>query len=210
METLTSSGRGYSVGLLGVGLLHLLLAFARSTGSAVGGGEALPRFVTSILFLVAASCLTAALLRWTRVPAALPVTAAVSLCLLLFFPFGTALSIYWLTRVRERELSFSSAAERTRFLYTVALYVLALLLVDAALAFHFVLNPGPGEDILKALCMGFLVMASLFLAVAVLRSGRLYSRLAYGATLGFNVLVVLMVSSGHGIGPGLVPLRAEA
>jgi hypothetical protein len=196
METATISGRGYSVGLLGVGLLHLLLAFAQATGPAVVEGEALRRFISSILFLVAAACVTAALLRWTRVPAALPVTAALSLCLLFVFPFGTALSIYWLTRVREREISCSSAAERARFLYTVALYVLALLLVDAALVFRFVLHPGPDDDILRAFFPGFLVMASLFLAVALLRSGRSYSRLAYGATFGLNVLVVLWFPLG--------------
>src|SRR4051812_49423514 len=95
--------KGYSIALLCLGLFLLLGALRFRFELPGAGGDSSLTFVSNILFLLAFFCLAVSLLRWLRTSAALPLTVALSLCLLLAFPLGTAMSVYWFARVRRRE-----------------------------------------------------------------------------------------------------------
>ena len=187
--------KGYSIALLCLGLFLLLGALQfRLTSRSAEVASALT-FVSSILCLLGFSCLTVALLRWTRASAALPATAALSFCLLLAFPLGTGLSIYWLTSVKPSETIPQDVSERTWFNYTVALYILGLLMLDATLVFRFVLgSAGPENQLLRFIELGMFVVALAAIVVGVLRSTKL--RWAHWATFILNVLLAFWFPLG--------------
>lgn len=187
--------KGYSIALLCLGLFLLLgaLQFRLVPPSA----EVNPSlsFISSILCLLGFSCLTVALLRWGRVSAALPATVALSFCLMLAFPLGTGMFIYWLTRVKPREAIPHDVPQRSWFNYTVALYILGLLMVDATLVFRFAVgSTGPENQVLEFLELGMFVVALAAIAVGGLRSTKL--RWAHWATFVLNVFLAVWFPLG--------------
>jgi len=115
--------------------------------------------------------------------------------MLFAFPLGTALSIYWLTRVKPREAIPQDVAQRTWFNYTVALYILGLLMLDAVLVFRFALGSTDSEaQLLRFIGIGMSVMALATIGTAVLRSTKL--RLAHWATFVLNILLLLWLPLG--------------
>lgn len=187
--------KGYSIALLCLGLFLLLGALQFRFTLRGAGGDSSLTFLSSILCLLGLSCLAVSLLRWVRASAALPATTALSLCMLLAFPLGTALSIYWLTRVKPREAISQDIAQRTWFNYTVALYILGLLMLDTVLVFRFTLGSADSEDqLLSFIGIGMSVVALAAIGIAVLRSTKL--RLAHWATFIFNMLLLLWFPLG--------------
>jgi uncharacterized membrane protein len=191
--------KGYSIALLCLGLFLLLGALQLRLTSHSAEVASSFAFISSILCLQGFSCLTVALLRWARASAALPATAALSFCLLLAFPLGTGLSIYWLTRVKSRETTPRDASERTWFNYTVALFILGLLMLYATLVFRFVLGSagGPENHLLPIIELGVFVMALAAIVVGVLRSTKL--RWAHWATFIFNLLLAFWFPLGTAV-----------
>ena len=57
-----------------------------------------------VALLLSPAALLAAIARLRRWPIALPLTRAVSVLLVIVFPIGTAVFIYWLASVRRREV----------------------------------------------------------------------------------------------------------
>jgi hypothetical protein len=164
--------KGYSIALfcMGVFLLFGALQFPFTLGTEDNPAFAL---VSGILCLLGIPCLVVALLRWMRVPAALPATVALSFCLLFVLPVGTILSLYWLKNVRPRELTPQDPPHRAGFNYTVALYILGLLMLDMFLVLRFALSlPGPEDHLLEMFKWGVLILALAALAIGALRSTR--------------------------------------
>lgn len=187
--------KAYSTALLGLGLLLLLGAVQLRFVFPASPSDPSTIFVSDFLFLLGFSCLAVASLRWARAPQALPATAALSLFLLIAFPFGTIVAIYWLVSVRPQEKPPQDISRRTWFRYTVALYVLGLLLLDTALVFRLVLgSPGQLDRVLVWLEVGCLVVAAAAIAIAAARSTRL--RGPHWATLVLNVLLALWFPVG--------------
>jgi hypothetical protein len=165
--------QGYSIALLCLGLVLLLGALQFSfTFHSVGNGPAFA-FISGILCLLGVPCLAVSLLRSLRVAAALPATVALSFCLLLGFPFGTFLSLYWLKNVKPKELAPQDHPHRAWFNYTVALYILGLLLLDMTLVLRFVQSlPGPEVHLLGILKLGGLIVALAAIAIGAVLSTR--------------------------------------
>jgi hypothetical protein len=187
--------KGYSIALLCLGLFLLLGALQFRFALRGAGGDSSLTFISSLLCLLGFSCLAVALLRWVRASAALPATTALSLCMLFAFPFGTALSIYWLTRVKPREAIPQGVSRRTWFNYTVTLYILGLLLLDTALALRFTLGSADsGDQLLGFIEAGMSVLALAAILIAVLRSTKL--RWAHWATFILNMLLLLWLPPG--------------
>jgi uncharacterized membrane protein YidH (DUF202 family) len=189
--------KGYSMALLGLGFFFLVGALQFK--SILHGAEAAPTFafLSSFLCLLGIACLAVSLLRWMRVAAAVPATTALSFCLLIAFPFGTALSLYWLARVRPKELTpQETSSQRAWFNYTVALYVMSLLFLDAALVFHFMLGDASSTAYrpVELLALVMLVLALAAIVVGTLRSTSL--RRGHWATLIFNVFLFLWFPLG--------------
>ena len=188
----------YSIVLLGIGLF--LIAGALATGAGVrGDGKefvAAYSFISGNLLFIGASSLATAIIRWLRLSIYLPVTAAVSILLVVGFPIGTFAFWYWLTKIRPHELKFESEAERLSFRYTAGLYTAGLALCLSALVFHFLASTSPPADqaLWQMFRLGFLVAALLLLLVGVLRSSKL--PLSYYATLLLNVLLILYFPVG--------------
>jgi hypothetical protein len=185
--------RSYSAILLGLGLVHLLGSF-----SLAASAQSLPaaRFPANILLLVGAVSLVAAVLRWLRLPISVPVTVAASSFLIFSFPLGTAAFVYWIKKVRPRELKEMPEAERASFRYTVGLYVAGLLLCLTALVFHSMIDTAPsnGRSTWEIFRLAFFVAALLLVAVGVLRS--LKRPVSYVVTLILNVLLILYLPLG--------------
>ena len=158
-------------------------------------------FLSNIILLLGFACIVVAALRFVWVPAGLPATAAISLFLLLSFPFGTALSIYWATFVRPKEAIPRSGSERIWFQYTVALHVMGLLVLSSALVPTFVIgldglgDPDPAFDRFLQL-IGFALGAVGMVAIlaGVWRSANVLW--GYRATLVFNVLIAVWIPAG--------------
>ncbi len=124
---------------------------------------------SSILCLLGIPCLVVSLLRWLRSAAALPATVALSFFLLIGFPFGTLLSLYWLKNVQQKELPPQD--HRAGLSFAVALYILSLLMLDMALVVHFIRGPSGQEfPVLKTLEFGGWSLASVALVAGALRS----------------------------------------
>lgn len=182
--------KAYTIVLLCLGLSLLLGALQfRFT---LPGTEDQPAliFVSNILCLLGSSFLVVALLRGVRAAAALPATTALSFCLLLAFPFGTALSIYWLANVRPKETIPQDVSQRIWFNYTVALYILGFLLLDATLVFRLVLgSPEAGSPSLNLIGLGMLVIGLVAIVTGGLRSST-RPRWAHWATFVLSVLLM--------------------
>ncbi len=165
--------QGYSTALLCLGLFLLLGALQFSFTFHGTGNDAAFVFISGVLCLLGAPCLAVSLLRWLRVAAALPATVALSFCLLLGFPFGTLLSLYWLKNVKPKELAPQDHTHRAWFNYTVALYILGLLLLDMTLVLRFVQSlPGPKIHMLEILKLGGLTAALAAIAMGAWLSAR--------------------------------------
>jgi len=187
--------KGYSIALLCLGLVLLLGALQFRLVPRNAEVASSFTFLSSILCLLGFSCLTVALLRWVRASAALPATVALSFFLLLAFPLGTGLSVYWLTNVKPREAIPQDVSERNWFNYTVALYILGLLMLDATLVFRFVLgSAGPEDQLLGFIGLGVFIVALAAIVVGVLRSINL--RWAHWATFILNMLLALWFPLG--------------
>ena len=187
--------KGYSIALLCMG--GFLLLGALQIRFIFGDTENDPVFtlVSSILCLLGIPCLVVALLRWMRVAAALPATAALSFCLLFAPPLGTILSLYWLKKVRPRESTPQDPPHRAWFNYTVALYILGLVMLDMVLVLRYVQAlPGPEDHLLEMFTWGGLILALATFAVGALRSTR--SARAHSATFALNALLVLWFPLG--------------
>jgi hypothetical protein len=187
--------KGYSVALLCLGLFLLLGALQFWFMLRGAGSDSSLTFISNILCLLGFSCLAVSLLRWFRAPAALSATAALSLCLLFVFPLGTAMSVYWLNRVRPREVVPQNVSQRAWFNYTITLYILGLLMLDAALVLRFALGPnGSGDQLLELIELGMFVVALAAIVIGALRSTPL--NWAHWATFIFNGLLVLWFPLG--------------
>jgi hypothetical protein len=161
--------KGYSTALLCLGLFLLLGALQFGFLPHGNGHDPAFTLVASILCLLGIPCLVVALLRWMRLAAALPATVALSFCLLIVFPFGTLLSLYWLKNVQPKELPPQD--HRAGLNFAVALYILSLLMLDMALVVHFIRGPSGQEfPVLKALEFGGWSLALVALVVGALRS----------------------------------------
>ena len=187
--------KGYSTALLILGALQLLGALQMRSSDATPSIAFSYSLISNILILIGIACLVVSLLRWMRSTVALPATAALSIVLLIGFPFGTILSLYWLTRVRQKEAVLQEGSRRVWFKYTVALYILGLMLLDGALVLQMVANsPGPESTALEILTLGLWVVGLAALAIAALRSFSL--RGGHLATLILNALVALWFPMG--------------
>ncbi|MFL6234333.1 MAG: hypothetical protein ACJ76N_14465 [Thermoanaerobaculia bacterium] len=190
--------KGYSIALLCLGVFLVLGALQFQLASRGAEDSSSSTFISSILYLLGFSCLAVSLLRWARASAALPATAALSLCLLLAFPLGTGLSIYWLTRVKPRETISREVSERAWFNYTVMLYILGLLMLDAALVFRFVLGSAGSEDqLLSFIELGLFVVAFAAIVIGALRATTL--PWVHWATFILNVLLALWFPLGTAV-----------
>jgi hypothetical protein len=130
-----------------------------------------------------------------RVAAALPATAALSFCLLVAPPLGTILSLYWLKKVRPRELAPQDPPHRAWFNYTVALYILGLVMLDMVLVLRYVQSlSGPEDHLLEIFTWGGSILALAAIVVGALRSTR--SAWAHSATFALNTLLVLWFPLG--------------
>jgi len=182
--------KGYSIALLSMAPLFLLGALTLQFLFSM-------TFLSSMLCLLGFSCLAVSRLRWVRAAPALPATAALSFSLLLAFPFGTALSVYWLASVRPKEAIPQDVSQRTWFNYTVVLYILGLLLLllDATVLSLLAL-PGPQSRALDLVRLGIFVVAVAVsvIAIAVLRSTRPYW--AHWATLLLNMFLIFWFPFG--------------
>ncbi|HEV7668991.1 MAG TPA: hypothetical protein VGS22_10735 [Thermoanaerobaculia bacterium] len=187
--------KGYSIALLCLGVFLLLGALLLRGEPYSAELASSVTLISSILYLLGFACLTVALLRWARASAALPTTAALSLCFLFSFPLGTGLFIYWLTRVKAKEAIPQDASERIGFNYTVALYIFGLLMMCATLVFRFSLgSAGPEDQLLGFVELGMVGVALAAFGVAALRSTKL--RLAHRATFILNILLVFWFPLG--------------
>jgi hypothetical protein len=186
---------GYSIALLCLGAFLLLGALQiRFLGATSSDGTPFS-FISNLLVLFGSACLVVSLLRWRGAAVALPMTAALSIVLLIAFPIGTILSLYWLTNVRQKEAVVLEESESVWFNYTVGLYILGLLLLDTALILQFVVSsPGPESRALEILTLGVWIVGLAALAIAALRSFSV--RGGHLATLILNVLVVLWFPLG--------------
>ena len=165
--------KGYSIALLGLGFFFLLGALQfRFTMPGTKDNPAFS-FIAGILCLLGIPCLVVAILRWLRVAAALPATAALSVCLLIGFPVGTLLSLYWFARVKPREQGPREKPQRTWFLSAVVLYILGFLFLDMALVLRFVWALDKQVDpILQAFERGGWIVAAAVLAAGDFCSAR--------------------------------------
>lgn len=187
--------KGYSIALLCLGLFLLLGALQFRFTIAGDGDDSSLTFISNILCLLGFSCLAVSLLRWVRASAALPATVALSLCLLIAFPLGTALSAFWFASVRQKEPVPQDVSQRAWFNYTVALYILGLLMLDATLVFQFALgSTGPEDQLLDFFELGMSVVALAAIVTGALRSVNLHW--AHWATFSLNVLLVLWFPLG--------------
>ena len=180
--------KGYTIALLCFGLFLLLgaLQFRMMSGADAGFS-----FIAGMLCPIGLSCVTVALLRWMRSPAALPATTAVSLLLFVAFPVGTILAFYWLSSVKPREPKPETDPWSAWFNYTVMLYILGLVLLDGGLVIRLLL----GEDrILNLFSWGMLAVGGAALAIGTLRSSNF--RGGHLATFVFNVLIVFWFPLG--------------
>lgn len=187
--------KGYSIALLCLGLFFFLgaLQFGLMFDGSEDRGPI--NFAISILCLQGASCLAVFLLRWTRSPAGLPATTALSVALLFAFPIGTVLFFYWLSNVKPKEPSPEDESQSAWFNYTVGLYIAGLLMLDMALVFRFAFGwPGSGSQLLTLFGAGLLVVALAALATGAVRSASLHW--GHLATLIFNSLIVLWFPLG--------------
>jgi hypothetical protein len=161
--------KGYSVALLCLGLFLLLGALQLGFLPHGNGHDPAFTLVSGILCLLGIPCLVVSLLRWLRFAAALPATVALSFFLLIGFPFGTLLSLYWLKNVQQKELPPQD--HRAGLNFAVALYILSLLMLDMALVVHFIGGPSGHEfPVLKVLEFGGWSLASVALVAGTLRS----------------------------------------
>jgi len=180
--------KGYTIALLCLGLFLLLGALQLGM---MPGADAAFSFMTGILCLVGLSCVTVALLRWMRSPAALPATTAVSLLLFLAFPVGTILAFYWLSSVKPREPKPDTDPWSAWFNYTVMLYILGLVLLDAGLGLRLLLEE---DGVVNLISWGMLAVGAAALAIGALRSSSF--RGGHLATLVFNGLIVFWFPLG--------------
>jgi hypothetical protein len=187
----------YSFVLLGVGLFCLLggVFLAGSGAQSDAQDLAASRFAANNLLYLGAISLAAALVRWLRLPIYRPVTAAVSILLLISFPVGTFAFFYWLTKVRPHELEYGAGSERRSFLYTVGLLTAGLALNLVVLVFRLVANTSPdSRNLWNIFALSFLGFAVLLLVVGALRGLR--RPIAYSVTLVLNVLLVIYFPLG--------------
>jgi len=187
--------KGYSIALLCLGVFFLLTALQFSFTFRDTENADVFALVSSIQCLFGITCVVVALLRRMRVAAALPATAAVSFCLLFAPPLGTILSLYWLKKVRPREPTPQDPPHRAWFNYTVALYILGLVMLDMVLVLRYVQGlPGPEDHLLEMFTWGGLILALATFTVGALRSTR--SARAHSATFALNALLVLWFPLG--------------
>lgn len=66
------------------------------------------RFVQAFEALLALAAVTVAILRCRRSRLAHPTTSAISMVLTIWFPIGTAVFIWWLVSIRQRESSLAT------------------------------------------------------------------------------------------------------
>jgi hypothetical protein len=170
LETSPEYVKGYSITLLCLGAFFLLGALQLVLFQGDRDNPSV-QFISAVLCLLGFSCLTVSLLRWARLPAALPATEALSLLMFVAFPLGTIVSLYWLRNVRPREPIPEDDPWRARFRYTVALYIFGLMLLDAGMTMRFVLGSSGSEaPLLKALELGMFFLGLAAIAVGALRS----------------------------------------
>lgn len=132
------------------------------------------------------AALFVALLRRARGVAALPASTALVLGLGIDFPVGSALAVYWLTRVRRIERQPPSR-EKTVDLYTTGLYVAGLGFALTMVAFQSLLPGLHSADLFGILAVVYGGLGLLLTAVATLRC--LSRSWGYFATFGLNVLL---------------------
>jgi hypothetical protein len=162
--------KGYTLALLGLGVFLFLGALQLSFTIPRSAGDPALAFISSLLCMLGLSCLVVCMLRWMRVAAALPATTALSFCLLLAFPLGTLLSLYWLKKVRPKELVPQDRSRRW-LNSTVGLYIFGLLMLDMALTVRFVRHLSePPIEFLAALELGGWILGSAALAAGAVIS----------------------------------------
>ena len=104
----------YTVILFVLAGLSLIAAFNHELLIRITANEVVTpilRFVQAIEAIIFVFALIVAVLRTYRSPLALPTTAAVSILLALWMPFGTAAFIYWVGWVRKYERQPAGAPE---------------------------------------------------------------------------------------------------
>lgn len=185
----------YTVLLLVYGVLSLLWAAVLQI-LAPGLGLILmkqPALSPDLHLFLGTAALFAAVLRRSRGAAALPASIALMFGLALDFPFGSAVTVYWLIRIRRIERQPLSR-ERAVDLYTMWLYLASLGCGLAMMMFHGLL---PGLDLSGIFGIFAAVYGGLTLLLLVVATLRCLSRQwGYVSTFGLNVLLALLVPVG--------------
>ncbi|HRX86008.1 MAG TPA: hypothetical protein P5572_13395 [Phycisphaerae bacterium] len=103
---------GFTIALFVIAGLAAMMAYSHQMiiGLTAGdeGADAIRivlRFLQAIEVIYAAAGIAVGCLRAYRAPLARPLTAALSILLIVWVPFGTALFVWWLLRVRAHDRS---------------------------------------------------------------------------------------------------------
>lgn len=186
--------RAYTAILFSYGGLSLLLA--------VGLNAAIPsleravqpnlRFNVYIHLLFGIAAILIGLLRLLKGAASLPASNVLSIALAMELPIGTALFLYWLTRVRPREKSLQLGPKPTRW-FTAGLFIAALGFALSALTLGLALSGSP-NGLLEIMALAYIGVSVLLATVGIVRC--VSARWGYYATFGLSVVLLLLVPIG--------------
>lgn len=187
--------RAYTTILFSYGGLSLLLA--------VGLGAAIPnlerevqpslRFNVYVHLLFGIAAILIGLLRLFKGAAALPASDVLSIALAMDLPIGTALFLYWLTRVRPKEKSLQLGPKPARW-YTASLFIAALGFSLSALTLRLASASDRPNGLLEIMVLAYIGVSVLLATVGIARC--VSARWGYYATFGLNVVLVLLVPIG--------------
>jgi hypothetical protein len=185
--------RPYTTILFCYGGLSLLFA--------VGLNAAIPdlergvrlRFNVYVHLLFGIAAILIGLLRLLRGAASLPASNVLSIALAMELPIGTALFLYWLTRVRPGEKSLQLGPKPARW-YTAGLFIAALGFSLTALTFRLASASGRPYRLLEIMALAYIGISVLLATVGVARC--VSARWGYYATFGLSVVLVLLVPIG--------------
>jgi hypothetical protein len=158
--------RPYTALLLAYGVLSLLWAAVLQTliPNLDPVLEMQPAFSIDLHLLLGTAALCAAVLRRTRGVAALPASTALTCGIALDFPFGSALTVYWLVRVWKLERQPPSR-ERTPSLYTMGLYLAGFGCALVTILFRSLLPRLAPVDLFRIFAAAYGGLSLLLIAV---------------------------------------------
>lgn len=187
--------QAYTTILFSYGGLSLLLALGLNAAIPNLETEVQPtlRFNVYVHLLFGIAAILIGLLRLLKGAASLPASNVLSIALAMELPIGTALFLYWLTRVRPGEKSLQLGPKPTRW-YTAGLFIAALGFSLSALTFRLASASGRPNGLLEIMALVYIGVSLLLATVGVARC--VSARWGYYATFGLSVVLVLLVPIG--------------